>query len=530
MLIVCISSSMAEGFDSTDAAGKAQLYFQRAMANGEAAGESFRRCNRYVEAWLRIADPESGLIPRNTKDRFWNAQDAAADNYSFMVLTASFTDRDLFKGRMLEMLESEIQLTSRLGSLPDTYDFSLRGFPADTPDTKAIVFGSSEYVKDGLLPLTEWLGRSPWYDRLIAIVDDLWDRASCSTPFGMIVSEDVEVNGEMLQALSRIYWMTGDSKYLDWAIRLGDYYLLSTNHPTSHFSRLRLRDHGCEIVSGLCELYATVSYARPNKKKAYREPMHRMLDRIIEIGRNSDGLFYNVIDPVRGFPLDSRIADTWGYTLNGIYTVYLIDGERKYLEATRQALSSIGKYRNYEWEGDSSDGYADSIESAINLYNREPSEGLSEWIDSEIKVMWSKQKSSGLIEGWHGDGNFARTSIMYALWKTAGCSVRPWREDLRLGAVRKNERLYLVVFCENEWSGKLYMDYPRHRMNMNLPMDWPRINQFPEWFTVDPKSRYVLDSETGKLSGSFGGKQLIEGVSLEIKPQEILGIMVREEE
>ena len=28
--------------------------------------------------------------------------------------------------------------------------------------------------------------------------------------------------------------------------------------------------------------------------------------------------------------------------------------------------------------------------------------------------MWTIQKPDGIIEGWHGDGNFARTAIMYA--------------------------------------------------------------------------------------------------------------------
>ena len=63
-------------------------------------------------------------------------------------------------------------------------------------------------------------------------------------------------------------------------------------HPTRDFEALRLNDHGCEIVSGLCELYACVHFARPEKKAAYRDGIHEMLDRILEVGRNGDGLFY----------------------------------------------------------------------------------------------------------------------------------------------------------------------------------------------------------------------------------------------
>ncbi|GAF82659.1 unnamed protein product, partial [marine sediment metagenome] len=275
--------------------------FDRVMENGRLANEGFWRCRLFVDGWLAHADAKTGLIPRNLssgKD-IWNAKDSAADNYPFMVLTAAITDRGLFEGRMLDMLRTETRLTSRIGAMPDTYSFSKGAFADKDPDLGRIIFGSSEYIKDGLLPLTEWLGASSWSERMIAILDDMWAHAPVDTPYGKIVSQNAEVNGEMLQVLSRVHWMTGDKKYLDWAVRLGDYYLLGDHHPT-RAGRLRLRDHGCEIVSGLCELYAAVHFAMPEKKKAYRKAIHKMLDRILEVGRNEHGLFYNWVDPVTG--------------------------------------------------------------------------------------------------------------------------------------------------------------------------------------------------------------------------------------
>ncbi len=504
--------------------------FQTAAENGAAANESFRRCDSFVHGWLKLADPETGLIPRNTKDQFWNAQDSAADNYPFMVLTALFTDRGLFEGRMKDMLETEIRITSRINSLPDTYDFSKKGFQTEEPDLESIIFGSSEYIKDGLLPLTEWLGPSPWSERMISILDEMWKQAPLETPYGNIVSDNVEVNGEMLQVLSRVYWKTGDSKYLEWAMRLGDYYLLDGHHPTRDSESLRLRDHGCEIVSGLCELYATVNFADPAKKREYMEPIHLMLDRILEVGRNEHGLFYDIINPVAGIPVRPSIADTWGYTLNGFYTVYLLDKTETYRTATLKALAALNdNYRNYDWEHGSSDGYADSIESALNLYNREPVESAASWIDSEMKVMWSKQQEDGVIEGWHGDGNFARTSIMYALWKTQGTSIQPWRQGLVFGASARGRELYLSIRADKKWNGKLLFDVPRHKTIMNLPIDWPRINQFPEWFTVDAGSRYVLDLASGETLGPFTGQQLRDGIELDLKAGEEKRFVIREE-
>ncbi|HRI80469.1 MAG TPA: hypothetical protein PLR06_13130, partial [Cyclobacteriaceae bacterium] len=149
-----------------------------ALANGRLANEGFVRCMRYVNGWLANADPASGLIPRNLKEsnHFWNAWDAAADNYPFMVLTASILSPELFHGRMLKMLESERRLTARIGSLPDTYSFTKQNFRNAIPDTSEIIFGSAEYMKDGLIPLTEWLGKSPWSDRMLEILNDLEKR------------------------------------------------------------------------------------------------------------------------------------------------------------------------------------------------------------------------------------------------------------------------------------------------------------------------------------------------------------------
>lgn len=498
--------------------------FDCALKKGGLAREGFERCLRYTRAWLEHADPETGLIPRNLNKSvdYWNAQDSAADNYPFMVLAAAFTDRPLFEGTMVEMLKTEKKLTSRLGPLPDDYSFSKNGFRTEKPDEDRILFGASEYIKDGLLPITEWLGKSPWSDRMIEMLDEMWARAPVETPHGKIVSLNQEVNGEMLQALSRIYWMTENEKYLDWAVRLGDFYLLGDHHPTRDEKSLRLRDHGCEIVSGLCELYATVHFARPEKKQAYSAPLHAMLDRILEVGRNGHGLFYNRIDPIAGGPADddwSRgVSDTWGYTLNGFYAVFMVDGTEAYREAALEALGALNDhYRNFAWEGESSDGYADAIESALNLYNREPVPTAAEWIDSEIQVMWAKQKESGIIEGWHGDGNFTRTTLIYCLWKTEGLFARPWRNDLVLGAVREKDTLKISLSSEKEWKGKLLFDLPRHRTGMKLPVDWPRINQFPQWFTVEKESTYRVRDLDGQGEVMLSGLSMSQGMTVHLE-------------
>jgi len=516
------------------------LALEQAKTNGLLVNEGFERCRRFVADWLVYADTTTGLIPRNLGEStdIWNAKDAAADNYPFMVLTAALTDEGLFKGRMLDMLHAETRLTSRIGNMPDTYSFSKKGFKTQEPNLNSILFGSSEYIKDGLLPLTEWLGHSPWSERMIAILDDIWKYAPVETPHGNIPSTNVELNGEMLQVLSRVYWMTGQQKYLDWAIRLGDYYLLGDQHPTRNFETLRLRDHGCEIVSGLCELYATLSVADPDKKETYQPHIHEMLDRILAVGRNDDGLFYNGVNPISGTVQWHGAADNFGYTLNGFYSVYQVDSVPAYREATLKALGVLNeKYRNFDWEQGSSDGYADAIEGALNLYAREPVKSAKKWLDSEIQIMWAiqdssqrqdaqKWKGSGILEGWHGDGNFARTTIMYCLWKTQGATARPWRCDIEIGAVKQGDGVLISLRSDKDWQGTLNFDTPRHQTIMQMPVDWPRINQFPEWFTVKRNLTYeVKDVVTGS-STKYKGKQLKEGIRVTLKKNAVYAIKV----
>ena len=504
-----------------------QKLFRQAEKNARLANEAFFRCRRYVDGWLAHADPASGLIPRNLGDSrdYWNGRDSAADNYPFMILTAAMTDRPLMHGRLLDILRTETRLTSRLDRLPDDYSFSKKGWRREKLDLDEITFDGAEYVKDGLLYIAEWVGPSPWSERMVGIVDDIWKNASIDTPYGKIPTLNFEVCGDLLQACSRIYWFTGDRKYLDWAIRLGDYYLLGTHHPTRDMKQLRLIDHGCEVVNGLTELYVAVAYVMPEKKKEYAKPMHEMYDCILQKGRNEDGLLYSWFNPKTG-EHSKGLCDTWGYGFDGFYTMWMIDKTDAYRDAIRKALGNLkGKYIGACWDDTSADGFADSIEGAINLFNREPVESAADWIDSQTRMMWAIQKPDGIIEGWHGDGNFARTTLMYALWKTQGMTVQPWRADVRFGAVRENGALYLSLTADQPWEGQVVFDRPRHKLFMRLPLDYTRINQFPEWFTVQADARYrVTLGREEKLDRA--GAQLAEGLPVKLKAGEALAIEV----
>jgi hypothetical protein len=319
--------------------------YSEAEENGKLVNEGFRRCIEYVDAWMQYADPSTGLIPRNIRDSrdYWNAWDAAADNYPFMVLTASIQMPDFFKTTAPAMLEAEGRLTSRTGNLPDTYSFTKKGFRDEITDTNLVIYGATEYMKDGLIPLTEWLGKSEWGDRMIKILDDLplgTYMVTEKTNPSLSTTQVVEINGDLLQVLSRMYWFTGKREYLEWAAGIADYYLNEKNLPTVSLESLRIRDHGCEIISGLCETYFAACYYWPEKYEQWNPYIHSMLNRILEVGSNEDGLFYNEINPVTGAVTSKGIADNFGYTLNAYCFVGEIDNTPEYRQAIIKAPGS----------------------------------------------------------------------------------------------------------------------------------------------------------------------------------------------
>jgi hypothetical protein len=509
---------------------KQDLAFAEAVKNGVLVNEGFNRSIKYVNAWTKYADPGTGLIPRNIKESkdYWNAWDAAADNYPYMVLTSSILMPEYLNTTALNMLETEQKLTSRIGKLPDTYSFTKKGFLNETPDSSQILFGAAEYMKDGLIPLTEWLGQSPWSDRMLGILNDLPKLTRVvkevkDARFGK--SAVVEVNGDLLQVLTRMYWFTGKREYLDWAVEIGDYYLNDERLPTKAMDRLRIRDHGCEIISGLCEVYLATYYSMPEKRNQWQKYIHQMLDRMLAIGRNADGLFYDEVNPITGEILSERLADNFGYTFNAYYFVHQIDSKPAYQEALIKALSALnGKYRNHDWEGNA-DGYADAIEGTLNLYNRVPIPSVKEWLDSEIRVLWAFQKPEGIIEGWHGDGNFARTTLMYCLWKTQGIVPAPWAEQLNIGAVDDNGKLKIAITCKTGWEGLLKFDLPRYKDLMHYPTDYPRINQFQQWFTIDASKKYKVKTANLKPK-TVDGVELIKGLPVKVAPGEAVYLTV----
>ncbi|HUG52864.1 MAG TPA: hypothetical protein VMR21_04665 [Vicinamibacteria bacterium] len=485
--------------------------FRRAAENGVRSEEVFRKTRRMMRAWLEYADPRTLLLPdhipgytRGTRPMdLYTPHNSGADNYPYLVATAFFTDRALYEGRLREMLRNEIRYTDTGRGIPGNLE--LKTGTLGPPS----LFGAAEYAKDGLLAITELLGRTPWFYRMADMTAAVMEAGRVPSAYGPLPDAGAELNGDVLQSLVRLAAMTGDPRFLGWAHRIGDAYVeevLPRNHGLPGYTwdfekhegpdRMRLRDHGNEIVVGLTLLHALESaHGRPRGER-WRAPIGRMLDRILA-SANPDGLLYDDIRASDLVPTQTSLSDNWGYVYGSVYTHYMVTGEARYRDAVLKVLRNLPRYRGHDWERGSHDGYADAIESALYLVAREPVPEALDWIESEVKTLLAFQRPDGTIERWYGDGNWSRTLLLYAMMKTQGCFLDGWTEGVALGAVRDGERLLVSLQAPAGWKGRLRFDHARHRRVLNFDRDYVRLNEWPEWFTVDENRLYRVTDGTG---------------------------------
>ena len=469
--------------------------------SAEIASYTISKVQRWLhEVALKKIEPDTGLYH---PDGNFNYRDAWADCYPFLVWAAWLTDLDALEGPVRGALHAEIKHCKK-------------GFFTDPRNT----FDGSEYVKDGLIAIVEVTGKDEWFDRMRAVQDEIWSAPTIDTDYGKIPSKNLEVNGEQIQALARMYTMTGEKRHLEYAERIADYYLMPGG-----FVPRGLRDHACEIIGGLGLLLGVESEHNPQKAMVYLPLIKKMMDEILKKGINEDGIMFNRLGNPR-----SGLSDGWGYNYVAYLCYDMVAGKPVYQSHMEQTLRNLRKpkYKNYRWEG-SIDGYADSIEGGLYIMNRLPiSEGLT-WADREVAaniVRFNDPLDTGRLWGTMKlQSNGVRTCIMHALMHTRGTIARPWRKDLKLGAVDIEGGISIFLKSDEPYEGKLVFDIPRHREYMGFKRDWPRMNTLPEWFTVEADSKYTI-SGLGDNQEEYSGKQLAKGLQVKTKAGEELRITV----
>lgn len=510
-----------------------------ARAAGVLAAEAQVRAARVLHRWAGRVDPETGLLPRGVlvEDRVWDYANAGADLFPHLAIAAALL-RPLAYPSLLQVLPSERAL-AHPNRLPA--DVGLNSDREDDEDEgqEERMYGLVEYAKDGLLPMTERLGRGPWLDRMQELTRMGNKAAPVKTRFGPIPSTKSEVNGQMLQVLSRLYWATRDEAYYASAERIARAYLELALPSTDwvpmrtwDFQRERantrnaqLRDHGNEIVAGLVEFHL-IETARGRPAAAeHRVQVRMMLDRLLEVGRTPEGLWKSEIDLGSGESRGYALSDNWGY----LYAVYLTqalveetwpggDAETagRYRAAARTGMDAAARLELYTWQGDEQDGYADTIESALYLLNRVASPAAASWVDRQAGTLFGAQQDSGRVEDRYLDGNFIRTALLYAAWQSHGVRLDPWESGAMLGAAPRQECLTVALTTGQAWSGRVIFDAPRHRLHLGLPLNYPRLNEWPEWFAAEPGRSYQVEDSGGQVSGVHDGAALSAGLDLRL--------------
>ncbi len=504
-----------------------------AVRNARQAGQALWQAHRVMHAWMKRADPVTGLLPRTGRDPNWVVRDSAADLYPFLVICSRLTEPGMFDNQMPLILRQEHLLTRRLGRLSDDFAAGGAGFVAAEADIDRIIFGSSEYAKDGLLPLVELLGDTAREQRLVGIAEDLARYAPYDSPRGKLPARTSEVNGDALQVWCRLAWKTGSRDFVDAAFRLADAYLFDMLPATGYLPakewdfatgkalrfRLILSDHGNEIVGGLWEALMLASHVHPEKAQSYRKPFLQMIDRLLETGGNEDGLWVTRIDVPSGEVTDRRHAHCWGYLFNAVWVAYLVSGEQRYRQAVGQAIEAVTRKAEYLFDAAGADrnyganAYSDTIEGALVLLNRLPNRSAELAVEADMQKLLARVRPDGIVEDWYGDGNFVRTALMYVLAKTQGAWLDPWRPTIQLGAARHQEGILLHLSAEAAWQGRLRFDYPRHRRHWRMARKYPRLNEWPEWFTVEFDRMYTAEME-GRSPRRYVGWDLLAGIPL----------------
>jgi hypothetical protein len=505
-----------------------------ARLNAILATEGFRRSRMVLDRWLPRFDPGTGLLPSSLEPdgQLWAYGDTGSDLYPHLAIAAHLLAPE-HDGLFTGLLAAERKLGP---AVPD--DVRIPGGQPVGLSLKERIFGNAEYAKDGLLPMLDRLGPDPWLGRLVEVADEIM--AASETPtrnHGMVPADSTEVNGDMLQVLARTYWATGDRTYLDAAGRIARTYTQEVLPTTTYLPpnrwdfvekepldrrRFRLSDHGNEILPGLLEWHFAATFSGDPEAEADRITIRRMLDRLADKGRSPDGLWMRVIEIPSGRVEQEGFSDNWGYVSQAFLIQALIEANApggdaeaaaRYREVAAKSLAAVASYRYYNWQSGEMDGYADTIESAVYILHEVQDQAADLWLDDQMGALYGYQEPDGAVVERDLDGNFIRSTLLYAYRLTGGARLDPWTPDLLLGGSQDGACLTLWASSGQDWQGRLVLDRPRHRDYLNMPYDYARLNKWPEWFTASAGTGYRVTDSQGRTQ-TLDGNALIDGLPL----------------
>ena len=513
-------------------------------------GESYAECGlsarRLLQGWMKNNyDPETKLVFRKVRGRRlrWDYHDVAADYYSSLVHVANHVAPETIQpgAKLHETLLASQRICATANGIPGVYYHD-----TGKVEGEATYLALSEWLRDGLIRIVENLGaENIWYDELCRLSDAMIRVAKDRGGLYSQCSDSTEALGNMLQSLSRLYVISGDKRYLEAAEEIGDALLLDPKIDTFRKMverRDSFRDHGCELVPGLAELFVVECRLGGERARSYREPLMKVLDQILQSSAHPEtGLFCGDLDK-RGNTVWLQPPDTWGYVLFSYENFDRATGTDRYREAIEKPIRWLLENRkNFAqckeaklWpHAAHRDTWSDSHESMIILANRLGifDRQVFEWLDwmtlqSEHRKHLDKQY--GPYINAHDDGSTGRCLCTHMMACSQGVRHEPFQEGLRIGAMPFGDGLVLSLESANPYEGKLRFERPRGVYPTGT-LDWARLNEMPEWFVVEPERKYIV-TLNGSQEMVTSGRELIDGVSIAVEPGVIRTVWVQQVE
>lgn len=511
-------------------APEADEAWEIARRRGVIYADCGRNVSRLLQGWIDVKqDPKTHLFSRG---RTWDYHNEAADHYSSLVLMAFYVNPALIRegGALHKTLVSCRELCGTPSGIPTTYDLKTY-----TPGKAASLGALSEWLRDGLIRITEAMGTdNQWYRELQRLTDAMI--AEADRRGGMVEAfRGSEPWGNMLQTLARLYAISGKGEYLRAAEEIADAVLFDRRRA---IQSVRFRDHGCELVPGLGELFVLECKLGRPKARRYHVPMRELLDRTLQTGAHpATGLLCGSSKSDGGDVEWLQPPDTWGYVLFAYENYDRGTGEARYRAAIEKPLRwLVANYRNYPslkntlWpRSHNSDTWSDSHESMIVLWNRyQHVEGVFDWLDwatLQHKHRRFPNEKYGPFDGGHLDGSTGRSLCIHMMLCSQGVRNFPFAEGVGVGGVQCRGELLLTVRAEAPWEGRLSFDRPRNEYPTTT-IDWARLNEMPQWFVVRPEKAYSVVIE-GAEPATMRGTRLIDGLQVHVDRNTELKIRVR---
>ncbi len=348
--------------------------------------DTFKSINRLLFAWNTVKDPETRLHPYWLRfGKHYNLyvpEQNGADFYPFFEIAEDITNKNyefsdhlnliiIDKNNFIEVIDLNKNKIIEESVVIKKRDFNKK------------LHGTSEFIKDGLLPLIDY-GNQNAYHLAIQLLGSIMENCDIEC----LKNQDNEVRGELLITFSRL--ANKNYPYLNFSRdEYKDYSSLIYNISIEDIdlTNFKITDHNNEIIQGMGE-YFLIDKSTKNQT----------IEVLEKINNKNIKLFENK---------KTNYSATANYMLNTYHQVgYNLT----------KTLNELENLKIYDFANNIDDS-ADVIEEFIYLNSIYKNENADKFIKKSMKTLLAQQKKDGFYTYNYRDGNVMRTLILFYLYQ-----------------------------------------------------------------------------------------------------------------